>query len=195
MKKFKVHPKSIDMLTDFPTEKWQEDIIRRTALKTLGLWFAGAFASLAGIMLLLLYVMSIITIDSVRAKFFDDGMMSGIMTFAAFVLMIICLFLVEVETCYQISVRYRALLHPEAVFCRMADITEKQLRFSNDHAGSDHRTAHIFVAARLDEENTIYADCSRDIYEKVIPGQTAGFFYSLDDRKVLVYVLENTKMI
>ena len=62
-------------------------------------------------------------------------------------------------------------------------ITEKTLTQSNQ-CTDGHNGDNIFVASKLNNDITIYANCSRKQYNKVIVNKTVGLFYSIDNENI-----------
>lgn len=68
---------------------------------------------------------------------------------------------------------------------RRAVITEKQSVKSKDLI---NRSRNRFVAAKIDDNVTLYAMCSQKEYERTIVDKSIGLFFSLEDDTIRVIV-------
>jgi hypothetical protein len=69
---------------------------------------------------------------------------------------------------------------------RRAVITEKQSVKSKDLI---NRSRNRFVAAKIDDNVTLYAMCSQKEYERTIVNKSIGLFFTLVDDTIRVIVL------
>ena len=74
----------------------------------------------------------------------------------------------------------------DSLMTRKATITEKKSVRSSDLI---NRSRNIFVAAKIDDDVTLYADCSQRDHNKAIVNKSVGLFFTLGDDKVRVIVL------
>lgn len=74
----------------------------------------------------------------------------------------------------------------DSLSVRRAVITEKQSVKSNDLI---NRSRNRFVAAKIDDNVTLYAMCSQKEYERTIVNKSIGLFFTLVDDTIRVIVL------
>ena len=74
----------------------------------------------------------------------------------------------------------------DSVSVRRAVITEKQSVKSKDLI---NRSRNRFVAAKIDDNVTLYAMCSQKEYERTIVNKSIGLFFTLVDDTIRVIVL------
>lgn len=74
----------------------------------------------------------------------------------------------------------------DSLSVRRAVITEKQSVKSKDLI---NRSRNRFVAAKIDNNVTLYASCSQKEYDRTIVEQSIGLFFTLGDDTIRVIVL------
>lgn len=74
----------------------------------------------------------------------------------------------------------------DSLSVRRAVITEKQSVKSKDLI---NRSRNRFVAAKIDDNVTLYAMCSQKEYERTIVNKSIGLFFTLGDDTIRVIVL------
>lgn len=74
----------------------------------------------------------------------------------------------------------------DSLSVRRAVITEKQSVKSKDLI---NRSRNRFVAAKIDDNVTLYAMCSQKEYERTIVNKSIGLFFTLRDDTIRVIVL------
>lgn len=74
----------------------------------------------------------------------------------------------------------------DSLSVRRAVITEKQSVKSKDLI---NRSRNRFVAAKIDDNDTLYAMCSQKEYERTIVNKSIGLFFTLVDDTIRVIVL------
>lgn len=74
----------------------------------------------------------------------------------------------------------------DSLSVRRAVITEKQSVKSKDLM---NRSRNRFVAAKIDDNVTLYAMCSQKEYERTIVNKSIGLFFTLGDDTIRVIVL------
>lgn len=74
----------------------------------------------------------------------------------------------------------------DSLSVRRAVITEKQSMKSKDLI---NRSRNRFVAAKIDDNVTLYASCSQKEYDRTIVEQSIGLFFTLGDDTIRVIVL------
>ncbi len=74
----------------------------------------------------------------------------------------------------------------DSLSVRRAVITEKQSVKSKDLV---NRSRNRFVAAKIDDNVTLYAMCSQKEYERTIVNKSIGLFFTLGDDAIRVIVL------
>lgn len=74
----------------------------------------------------------------------------------------------------------------DSLSVRRAVITEKQSVKSKDLI---NRSRNRFVAAKIDDNVTLYASCSQKEYDRTIVEQSIGLFFTLGDDTIRVIVL------
>lgn len=73
----------------------------------------------------------------------------------------------------------------DSLSVRRAVITEKQSVKSKDLI---NRSRNRFVAAKIDDNVTLYASCSQNEYDRTIVEQSIGLFFTLGDDTIRVIV-------
>lgn len=108
----------------------------------------------------------------------SNGSTGIVLAMTVFFLMACCLLLVTVTAFIRVTVRLCAFVKPSNVKCAELTITGKR-----------QKSANVLVSAKTDK-GIIQVDCLSKTYSKVIPGQTCGLFYSLDEKTVKVSLSE-----
>lgn len=121
----------------------------------------------------------------------NNGLTGIVLAMTVFFLMACCLLLVTLTAFIRVTVRLCAFAKPSKVRCAELTITGKHQKSADDIRYS---ISQFQVSAKTNK-GTIQADCLSKTYNKVIPGQTCGLFYSLDGKVVKVSISEKqTKM-
>ncbi len=116
----------------------------------------------------------------------NNGSTGIVLAMIVFVLMACCLLLVALTAFARMAKRLYILENPSKVRCAELTITGKCQKSANDIRYS---ISQFQVSAKTNK-GIIQADCLSKTYNKVIPGQTCGLFYSLDGKVVKVSLSE-----
>lgn len=116
----------------------------------------------------------------------NNGSTGIVLAMVVFFLMACCLLLVTVTAFVRVTVRLCTFAKPSRVRCAELTITGKCQKSANDIRYS---MSQYQVSAKTDK-GIIQVDCLSKTYSKVIPGQTCGLFYSLDEKTVKVSLSE-----
>lgn len=116
----------------------------------------------------------------------NNGSTGIVLAMVVFFLMACCLLLVTVTAFIRVTVRLCAFVKPSNVKCAELTITGKRQKSANNIRYS---MSQYQVSAKTDK-GIIQVDCLSKTYSKVIPGQTCGLFYSLDEKTVKVSLSE-----
>lgn len=116
----------------------------------------------------------------------NNGSTGIVLAMVVFFLMACCLLLVTVTAFVHVIVRLYAFARPSEVRCAELTITGKYQKSANNIRYS---MSQYQVSAKTDK-GIIQVDCLSKTYSKVIPGQTCGLFYSLDEKTVKVSLSE-----
>lgn len=116
----------------------------------------------------------------------NNGSTGIVFAMVVFFLMACCLLLVTATAFVRVTVRLCTFARPSEVRCAELTITGKHQKSANDIRYS---ISQFQVSAKTNK-GIIQADCLSKTYNKVIPGQTCGLFYSLDGKVVKVSLSE-----
>lgn len=100
-------------------------------------------------------------------------------------ILFVVLFIYIVILCMK-NIRKLRNVKIDSLSVRRAVITEKQSVKSKDLI---NRSRNRFVAAKIDDNVTLYAMCSQKEYERTIVNKSIGFFFTLGDDAIRVIVL------
>ena len=84
------------------------------------------------------------------------------------------------------NIRYLRSVKIDSISVRRAMITEKQSVRSKDLI---NRSRNRFVAAKIDNNVTLYASCSQKEYDRTIVEQSIGLFFTFGDNVMRVIIL------
>lgn len=116
----------------------------------------------------------------------NNGSIGVVLAMMVFALMACCLLLVALTAFARMAKRLYILENPSKVRCAELTITGKCQKSVDD---TQYSISQFQVSAKTNK-GIIQADCLSKTYNKVIPGQTCGLFYSLDGKVVKVSLSE-----
>lgn len=116
----------------------------------------------------------------------NNGSTGIVLAMTVFFLMACCLLLVTLTAFVRVTVRLYAFAKPSKIRCAELTITGKRQKSADNIRYS---ISQFQVSAKTDK-GIIQADCLGKTYNKVIPGQTCGLFYSFDGKVVKVSLSE-----
>lgn len=162
----------------------KKKIIRQYCLWSGALYFAGGLLSSAAVIWIIFYMNHIH--KNINQYVQSNGSTGIVLAMVVFFLMACCLLLVTVTAFIRVAVRLCAFARPSAVRCAELTITGKHQKSANDIRYSISK----FQVSAKTNKGIIQTDCLSKTYNKVIPGQTCGLFYSLDGKVVKVSLSE-----
>ena len=133
---------------------------------------------LAVVLLLLVIMISYLT------KEFMNSLSIDIIWDILFVVLFVVLFIYIAILCIK-NIRKLRNIKIDSLSVRRAVITEKQSVKSKDLI---NRSRNRFVAAKIDDNVTLYAMCSQNEYDRTIVEQSIGLFFTLGDDTIRVIV-------
>lgn len=162
----------------------RKKIIRHYCIWSGMLYLVGGLLSSAAVVWVISY-MSYIH-KNINQYIQNNGSTGIVLAMVVFFLMACCLLLVTATAFVRVTVRLCAFVKPSNVKCAELTITGKRQKSANNIRYS---MSQYQVSAKTDK-GIIQADCLSKTYSKVIPGQTCGLFYSLDEKTVKVSLSE-----
>ena len=162
----------------------RKKIIRQYCLWSGALYFAGGLLSSAAVIWIIFYMNHIH--QNINQYVQNNGSTGIALAMIVFFLMACCLLLVTLTSFICVTVRLCAFAKPSKVRCAELTIMGKHQKSADDIRYS---ISQFQVSAKTNK-GTIQADCLSKTYNKVIPGQTCGLFYSLDGKVVKVSLSE-----
>ena len=162
----------------------RKKIIRHYCIWSGMLYLVGGLLSSAAVVWIISY-MSYIH-KNINQYVQNNGSTGIALAMIVFFLMACCLLLVTVTAFVRVTVRLCTFVKPSKVKCAELTITGKRQKSADDIRYSISQ----FQVSAKKNKGTIQADCLSKTYNKVIPGQTCGLFYSLDGKVVKVSLSE-----
>ena len=162
----------------------RKKIIRQYCLWSGVLYLAGGLLSSTAAVWIISYMNHIH--KNINQYVQNNGSTGIVLAMVVFFLMACCLLLVTVTAFVRVTVRLCTFAKPSRVRCAELTITGKCQKSANDIRYS---MSQYQVSAKTDK-GIIQVDCLSKTYSKVIPGQTCGLFYSLDEKTVKVSLSE-----
>lgn len=162
----------------------RKKIIRQYCLWSGALHFVGGLLSSAAAIWIISYMNHIR--KNINQYIQNNGLTGIVLAMTVFFLMACCLLLVTLTAFVRVTVRLCAFARPSEVRCAELTITGKHQKSADDIRYS---ISQFQVSAKTDK-GIIQADCLSKTYNKVIPGQTCGLFYSFDGKVVKVSLSE-----
>lgn len=130
---------------------------------------------LAVVLLLLVIMISYLTKEFMNSLFID----------IIWDILFVVLFIYISILCMK-NIRKLRNIKIDSLSVRRTVITEKQSVKSKDLI---NRSRNRFVAAKIDDNVTLYAMCSQKEYERTIVNKSIGLFFTLGDDTIRVIVL------
>lgn len=162
----------------------RKKIIRQYCLWSGTLYLTGGLLSSAAVIWIISYMNHIH--KNISQYIQNNGSTGIVLAMVVFFLMTCCLLLVTVTAFVRVTVRLCTFAKPSRVRCAELTITGKRQKSTNNIRYS---MSQYQVSAKTDK-GIIQVDCLSKTYSKVIPGQTCGLFYSLDEKTVKVSLSE-----
>lgn len=130
-------------------------------------------------------LMVVLMLLGIMISYLTKEFMNSISVDIVWDILFVVLFIYIAILCME-NIRKLRNVKIDSLSVRRAVITEKQSVKSKDLI---NRSRNRFVAAKIDDNVTLYAMCSQKEYERTIVNKSIGLFFTLGDDTVRVIVL------
>lgn len=138
-----------------------------------------------GFLLVVVLLLLVIMISYLTKEFMNSLFTNSLFIDIIWDILFVVLFIYIAILCMK-NIRKLRNIKIDSLSVRRAVITEKQSVKSKDLI---NRSRNRFVAAKIDDNVTLYAMCSQKEYERTIVYKSIGLFFTLGDDTIRVIVL------